>query len=397
MNATNWLEVDLSALAGNLARFGAAMGPAGRICAVVKADAYGLGAVPVARRLVDEGVDLLAVYSPDEARELTSGGIAGPILILMPVRDLGRTDVLYRAAVAGRLQLTVHGEEQLQRVQAIGRQFGTPIGVHVELDSGMSRGGMTPDEAERIIRRVAAMRYVNLVGLFTHPACAATDIAMTHRQMHAMDRLVERCGEAMPSDLIVHFANTHAALRDRKYHRDMLRIGLGLYGYGQADMAGSINGGVADLRPVARWMSRIAHVHAVPSGTPVGYGATFTTWRDSRLGIVPVGYSHGYPRALSNKALVRVGEDLHPAEVRGAISMDQHVIDLTDLPEAAVGTPVEVYANDPSAPNALPALAEAARSSSYELLTRLNPRLTRQYVHGKAPGSPHGAATGSGQ
>jgi len=381
MNATNWLEVDLGALAGNVQRFRAAMDPACRICAVVKADAYGLGVVPVARRLVDEGVNLLAVYSPDEARELTSAGIAAPILILMPVRDLGRTDVLYRAAVAGRLQLTVHSEEQMQQVQAIGRQFGTPIGVHVELDSGMSRGGMTTDEAERIIRHVAPMRYVNLAGLFTHPACASTDIAMTNRQMHAMDRLIDRTGDAIPPDLLVHFANTHAALRDRKYHRSMLRIGLGLYGYGETDMTGSINGGITGLQPVARWMSRIVHVHVVPSGTPVGYGATFTTWRESRLGIVPVGYSHGYPRAVSNKSVVRVGDQLQPAEVRGAISMDQHVIDLTDLPDADVGTPVEVYANEPAAPNALPALADLARSSCYEMLTRLSPRVPRQHVH----------------
>ncbi len=384
MNPTNWLEVDLGALSANLRRLREAAGPGCRVCAVVKADAYGLGAAQVARRLADERVDLLAVYSADEARELATAGIPTPILVLMPVRELARTDALYRAAVAGRLQLTVHSQQQLQQVDAIGKQFGTPLAVHVELDSGMSRGGMTFDEAVETITRIKPMRYVKLAGLFTHPACAATDISMTNRQMHVMDRLIERCGDAIGEDVIIHFANTHAALRDRKYHRDMLRVGLGLYGYGETDMTGSINGGVTGLEPIARWMSRIVHVHSVPSGTPVGYGATFTTWRESRLGIVPVGYSHGYPRSLSNKVVVRVGDQLQPAEVRGAISMDQHVIDLADLPEATVGTPVEVYANDPTAPNALHELAEVARSSCYELLTRLSPRVPRRYIHSAA-------------
>ncbi len=384
MTPTNWLEIDLHALAANLRTIRGAIDPDCRLCAVVKANAYGLGAIPVARRLSDEGVHLLAVYSADEARELAAAGIATPVVILMPIRELDRTDLLYRAAVAGRLQLTVHGAEQLDRVQAIGRQFGTPIGVHVELDSGMSRGGMALDEAEHTIQHIHAMRYVKLAGLFTHPACASTDIAMTNRQMHVMDQLIERCGGAIGPDVLVHLANTHATLRDRKYHRAMLRVGLGLYGYGEADMAGSMTSGIAHLKPTVRWMSRIVHTHTVPSGTPVGYGATFTTYRESRLGIVPVGYSHGYPRALSNKAVVRVGDELAPAEVRGAISMDQHVIDLTEIPDADVGTPVEVYARDPESPNALPVLAEEARSSCYELLTRLSPRVHRQYQHGDA-------------
>lgn len=389
MTPTNWLEIDLGALDSNLRQIRIGIGDS-RICAVVKADGYGLGAVPLAKRLVAGGVKLLAVYSPAEARELATAALPCPILMLMPVEQLDRTDMLYRTAVNERLQFTVHCPSQLQAIDAIGRRFGSPIAVHIEIDSGMSRNGMAPDDAVLLVRQIAQLRYVRLVGLFTHPASASTDMSMTNRQITTLDRVIEACGSALPEDTLIHFANTHAMLRDRKYHRSMVRVGLGMLGYGEAAINGSLHGGISDLKPIVRWMSQIVHTRDLPSGTPVGYGSTFTTYRDSRLGVVPVGYADGYPMALSGKAVVRVGKALVPAPVRGAVNMDQIIIDLTEIPEAHLGTSVEVYSADPDAPNALPALAEAARTHCYELLCRLSARITRRYVTsahaGAAPG-----------
>jgi len=380
MSETSWLEIDLSAVDRNLARVRRAIGPDCGICAVVKADAYGLGAAAIAKRLASQQIDLLAVFSPAQAAELVRMGIPTPLLILMPVDQLERTDSLYRAAVANRLHLTLHGERQLDAVDAIGRQFGIPMPVHLELDSGMSRGGMGFEEAESLLERIAALRYVRLAGLFTHPSSADVDMPMTNRQLHLLDVLIERNAELIPPETFIHFANTPAMLRDRKYHRSMVRIGLGLFGYGQSAMRGSKAGGVEPLEPAVRWMSRVVHVREVPRGTPVGYGGTFRTYRDSRLGLVPVGYADGYPLSLSGRASVRVGEALEPAEIRGALNMDQLIVDLTELPHAGVGSPVEIFSDDPDAPNALPTLASTAKSSCYELLCRLSPRLTRHYV-----------------
>jgi alanine racemase len=382
MISTSWLEIDLGGLDANLAAFGAAAGESVRVCAVVKADAYGLGAVPIARRLGAAGVKLLAVYSLAEARELANVGLPCPILILAPVEQLDRTDILYRAAVNGRLHLTVHSDRQLKAVDRIGRQFGSPMPVHIELDSGMSRGGMAPDEAVATISRIVGQRYVKLVGLFTHPATAEGDAQATDRQMHVLDQVIDRLGEELSDEVIVHFANTYAALRDRRYHRHMLRIGLGLYGYGQAEMVGQDGAGVAPLRPIVRWVSTIVHTRRVGPDTPVGYGATFRTQRQTTLGIVPAGYADGYPLALTGRAAVRVGPARHIAPIRGAVNMDQLVIDLTEAPDAGLGTEVEIYASDTRAVNALPALAEAAQTNCYELLCRLSPRLTRRYITG---------------
>jgi alanine racemase len=384
MAATSWLEIDLSALDANLATFRRAMPEGAGVCAVVKADAYGLGLLPIARRLADRNIEMLAVYSDEEARTLTSAGIARPILVLMPIRQIDRTDVLYRAAVSNRLHLTVHSEKQLEAVERIGMSFGHPMPVHIELDSGMSRGGMSGEEADVVLRRLADMRYVRLAGIFTHPSSARTDLSRTNQQLHQLDQLVERNSDAVDARTLIHFANTYAAMRDAKYHRSMIRIGLGLYGYGEGRIVGSPAAGVVDLQPIVRWMSRIVHIREVPTGTTVGYDGTFTTYRPSRLAIVPLGYGDGYPTALSNRAVVRVGPNLTPADLRGKVNMDQLIIDVTEIPEAQIDTEVEVYSNNPQAPNALDKLAEEIRSHPYELLCRLKPSIVRRLVNAKS-------------
>ncbi len=381
MIETSRIDVDFAALEANLLSIRGILPDDCRICAVVKANGYGLGAVPVAKRLAAAGVGMLAVYDAAQAAELAHSGINVDLLVLMPVTQLSRTDTLYRTAVAGRLHLTVHSLEQIDAVERIGQAFGTPMPVHLEVDTGMSRCGMTVAHAEQALHSLAERRYLRLAGLFTHPASADGNVYDTARQLSAFDGLVERTADCIPNGTAIHFANTHALLRDRAYHKTMVRLGLSLYGYGQHDLApGPVIGALGELRPVMRWLSRIVHTLDVPAGTPVGYGGTFTTWRGSRLGIVPVGYADGYPLSLSNKSVVRVGEQLAPAEVRGKVNMDQLIVDLTTIPDVDIDSEVEVYSDDPAAPNALHVLAEKGQTSCYELLCRLSPKLTRRYV-----------------
>jgi alanine racemase len=385
MSETSWLQIDLSALADNLAAFRRLLPPSGRICAVVKANAYGLGALAVARKLVGAGTEMLGVYCPQQAAELVTAGIHTDLLVMMPVIDLKRTDPLYRLAVEGRLHLTLHSHSQARNIEAIGRRFGCRIPVHLELDSGMSRCGMSMHEAQRFLADLSSYRHLQLAAIFTHPAAADNDPQYTDHQHAQLMQLVEGFKPGDQPHPMIHFANTHAALRDPRYHHDMVRIGLGLYGYGDGTMhaAGEHVDDLPRLRPVLRWMSRIVHVLDVPAHTSVGYNRTYTTGAPARLGLVPLGYADGYPVHLSNRSVVRVGSTLASAPIRGKVNMDQLIVDLTDMPDAAVGSEVEVYSNDPDAPNALPALADAAQTSVYELLCRLSSRLTRKYVLSK--------------
>ncbi len=374
MTPNSTLQINLAAIDANLRVFRHTLPNDTAICAVVKASAYGLGAVPVAKRLSAAGIDLLAVYSPTEARELADAGIPTPVLILQPVDQIFRTDSLYRSAVSGRLQLSIHSPDQLAAVEQIGMTFGTAIPIHIELDTGMARLGMDAHDASQILQKLPAMRYVTLAGFYSHPTSADINPVTTQRQFDDLIKFTGAHGSLLPADTRVHFANTRAALRSNDYHLDMIRTGLGLFGYGDEQSP-------VTLAPAVRWLSHITHVRHVPSSTPVGYHGTFTTWRDSRLGVVPIGHRDGYPVSLSNRGITRVGQDLHEAPVRGEVNMDQVIIDLTDCPDSVtLGSPVEIYADDPAAPNAVPAMARAARTNAYELLARLGAHVPRKHT-----------------
>ena len=180
--------------------------------------------------------------------------------------------------------------------------------------------------------------------------------------------------------MIRHFAGTYAAQRDPKNHYDMVRLGLGLYGYGASESGPGPWAGPFDLKPVLRWTSRIVRLKEVPEGVGVGYNHLFTTKRPTRLAVVPVGYSDGYPLALSNKATVRVGEDQVPCPVVGQVNMDQTIIDVTNVEAVSVGDEVELIGREPGADNELQKLAELAGSNPYEMLCRLSPHIKRRYV-----------------
>ena len=396
MPSTSRITIDLGALDANLKAWRGALEPGCGVCAVVKADAYGLGAVKIARRLVSAGVSFLAVYSMEQAAELVRAGIHCDLLVLMPVDSVDRGDVLYRAAVDGRLHLAVHSADQLERIDAAARQFGIRIGVHVEVNTGMSRCGMPIEEADRVLGEIDRRRFVRLAGLFTHTAGPDTDPAYTHQQHERFEGLLARHADLLRrAEATVHFAGTLAALRDPAYHRSMVRLGLGLYGYGVESMKGETRTDPPPrLSPLVRWTSSIVHTLRVPAGSPVGYHGRYITERDSRLALVPVGHADGYPMSLSDRGVVRIGPELRPAPVRGQVNMDQIIIDVTGLPGADVGAEVELIADDPDAPNALPKLADLAGSSCYEMLCRLSPRLPRRYLSPRpiSPRPTHAAA-----
>jgi alanine racemase len=367
------------------------------LCGVIKKNAYGLGAAALAPRLLQAGCQMLAVYSAQEAEELIKHSVSGPILVLMPVRDLSRTDGLYRHAIAGKLHLSVHD---------LGQRFGMRIPIHLYVDTGMSRAGLSEAELVRLASDLDTWRYVRVAGVYSHLATADSDAAFAQEQRQRFERLIDRVAEVLPQGVMRHLANTCGLMRGPQFHFDLVRVGLGLLGYApdmepddtalgkgrrnkQAALATEDSPLAGLLRPVVRWLSRVVHVQRYESGSPVGYQSTHRLKRPSVLGVVPVGYGDGYPLLLSNRGVVRVqpvgaAEPLAAARVLGCVNMDQIVIDLTELaqdhPDTLLEATVELISADPEAPNALPKLAAMARSHCYEMLCRLSPRLPRRYV-----------------
>jgi alanine racemase len=413
LNAS-FIEINLTAVANNIRLVRQIVGPSCLLCPIVKADAYGLGATRIAKTLLGAGAEMLAVYTPQQATELIQAAIGSPILVLMPVREIDRVDEIYRGLIRGKLHLCVHDEQHLNCLIAIAERFGANIPVHLEVDTGMSRGGCALQEAPAILRRIAAHSRLQLAGLFTHFANAEQDQAMTDQQMLAFDELIEQQADYIPASCLIHAANTFATLRTDRYHKSMVRIGLAWAGFGMESItSGEIIADGQHLQPAITWRSQLVQLRTIPKETSVGYGSRWTASRQSIIGLVPVGYADGYPAGAGQvdrekqRGIVAIEHQhqLHFAPVVGAVNMDQITVDLTDIVaktgQLPIGTPVQLITPDATAPNHLPQLAEVAGTFTHEMMCRLNSRIKRTYYttahleQASAPASGKSAAVPS--
>ncbi|MFK7960432.1 MAG: alanine racemase [Phycisphaerales bacterium] len=424
MDASSRLIIDLGAVADNVRAMRHWLPSQTGFAAVVKADAYGLGAVPVARTVARAGASLLAVYDAAEAVELFEAGVPARVMILGPllrdvVDDWGDDSAdgpVTAAAAAGRIHLTVHGNRELDVAGALAARGARAVPVHVEVDTGMSRGGCPPTETPRLIDRILRSPDLALAGVFTH--MAEPDDAESVDEQLEIFRAVTSALPPLPGSCRIHVANTRTVLRRPRLAADLVRCGQALSGFGavEASVDGTLSGPAQPrLKRAVRWVSRIARVREIEPGTTVGYGRRWTARRRTRLGLIPVGYADGYPRPLAETdaggasiARVGVGIDANTgiasgsasasasadgprayAPVVGAISMDQLTIDLTDVADAdaQVGAAVELFGHRPDAPNDIAALAHAAGTTHYELLCRLGPRVARAYAEAPAAGA----------
>ncbi|MHC4989585.1 MAG: alanine racemase [Planctomycetota bacterium] len=397
MSSQSVLEINLAAIDHNMRVLRDMVGDECAICPIVKADAYGLGARRVGRRLEASGASMLAVYTPDQAADLFAGAIGLPVLVLMPVSEIDRVGELYRALVCERLHLTVHGPRQAGELVGLAERFGTRIPVHLEVDTGMCRAGCALDEAPTLLRRLLDEPRLVLRGLFTHFASSNRDDPRTDEQLARFDQLLEGYADLLPADCIVHAANTCATIRHSRFHKSMVRVGMAWAGFGAELAEGRVSPDAERLRPVVRWCSRLIHLKRVAPGERVGYGQSWTARRKSLIGLVPAGYADGYPPALGGTdAQRRRGQvsvltsvkdrDRGYAPVIGAVNMDQITVDLTSLERAGadlrVGMPVELLSVAPEAPNCLTELAATARMLPHALLCGLSPTVPRDYVEG---------------
>jgi len=367
-----WAEIDLDALAHNY-RLLRSLAPEAKFLGLVKADAYGHGAVPVARKLQELGADMLAVACLAEAEELRRGGVAIPILCL------GLTPVEYaERLLAADVTQTVEDLESGKALSAAAVRAGKRLKIHVKLDTGMGRLGFVWGERDNAdvladMTALCALPGLEAEGLFTHFSDADGSEEYTLRQKRRLEEAIGALKRAGHEFKIYHCAASAAVLNYPYSSMDMIRPGIALYGYCPAP--GMKNPG---LKPVMTVKSRIAAVRTLPAGSCISYGRTATLDRISRLAVVPIGYGDGYPRVLSNRMHMLIHGV--PCPIVGRICMDMCMADVTGLPEVSAGDIAAVYN-----PGLTERAAEQAGTIVYELLCRLAPRVPRVYLDRPGP------------
>ena len=334
--------------------------------AVVKANGYGHGAVPAARAALEGGATWLGVSSVQEGVELRKAGITQPIL------NLGYTPpAALSAAIAAKLALTVYDRHGLSLL----KMAGTEIAVHVKVDTGMHRLGAEPAEAVRLAREVHDDPNLRLDGFWTHFADADADLAFTRRQLDAFLEARAALIRQGVTGFLSHAANSAGLLRLPESRLDLVRAGLIIYGVRPvrdwSDLAG--------LRPALSWRTVVTNLVSVPPGDSVGYGRRFRAERaPARIATIAVGYADGLHRLSSGRATALVRGRKVP--MAGTISMDQAALDVTSLPEVAVGDLVTLIGQDGSSCQTADDLAEAAQTIAYEVLCAISGRVQRRYL-----------------
>ncbi len=368
-------EISASAVRHNLRLIRDHVGTGVLICAVVKADAYGHGLDALLPVIAHEA-DWLAVATPAEALELRRRGYDGATLVFFSPgaeQQPPAPRAALRELIASGVTLTVTHPGEVPAISSAADAAGRPADVHLKIDTGMGRGGVPLDGAPALAEAVRHAEGVRLTGLYTHFATAdEADKGFAREQFDRFVFAADACGET--KGLLLHAANSAATIDLPETHLDMVRPGIAVYGYQPSDQMQRR----LPLRPALRLTGPLMQVKSVPAGSGCGYGLAYTFDRPSRLGLVPAGYADGYLRSLSNAAVVRV-RGCH-APVRGRVSMDQTIIDLTDIPEARPGDEVEIISADPAEAHSVEGLARLAGTIPYEVTCRLGRRVHRVLV-----------------
>jgi alanine racemase len=365
-----WAEIDLAALERNLRLIRAALPPHMRYVAVVKADAYGHGLPQVATRLMHAGADLFGVANIAEAAALRELGPGWPILVLSPL--LPDED---RFLAEHDLAATISTPEEVDRFDAAGRAAGRPIDVHLKLDTGLGRLGVWHEEAAALHARIAAARHLRLAGIFTHFASPDDDPAFTTEQRRRFLAALAGFPGLRPADLFIH-ADNSAGIETMPGASPFNAVRVGLLQFGVLPQARSLLAAVR-TEPVCSFRTRIGIVKSLPRGTTVSYGRTHTLARDTVTAVLCAGYGDGLPRAASNRAQVLVGGRRCP--VLGRVTMDQTVVDVTEVPGAACGDEVVLIGRQQGAEITVTEFSRWADTIPWETLCSITKRVPRVY------------------
>lgn len=363
-----WAEVDLDAVKENVLNIKKGLNEGVKTCAVIKADGYGHGAVPIAKKLKND-VDCFAVATFDEATNLRNHDIDLPILCLGYIHVENT-----QYAVRSQIRMTVFDLEMAERIDEFARDIDGTAKVHIKVDTGMSRIGFAPtEESMDIIEKIYNMNNIEVEGIFTHFAEAdSDDLTSTAKQL---DTFKKFCGALEAKGIhipVKHCSNSAAATQMSEANMDMVRLGISIYGLYPSEYVHQIT-----LKPALSLHSHVVMVKTIEAGTSVSYGATFTAEKSTVVATIPVGYADGYYRSLSNKGSVLINGKRAP--IIGRVCMDQFMVDVTDIPDVHRDTRVTLIGKDGDEEITMEEISELAGSFNYEFACDIGKRVPRVF------------------
>lgn len=374
-------DINLDAIVHNAKTIKEQLKQGVKLAAVIKADGYGHGALPVAMT-VDQYADWYAVSNIEEALELRGGGITKPILTLGYTAPLQLPE-----AIRNRITLTLCDRESAEEISQAASQIGLSAEVHIKVDTGMGRIGFPAEESfSAQVAEAVKLPNIAVTGIYTHFARAdEAGTEATAVQFEKFIRFIDAMELHGITGLLRHAENSAAILRFPEYQLDMVRLGISLYGMSPSDDV--VPSGV-ELQPAMEIKSHVAFLKTVPEGTPIGYNATFVTTKPRRIATVPVGYGDGYPRALSNCGRVLVHGRSVP--IVGRVCMDQMMIDVSDVPEVMRGDTVTLMGVEGKEKITAEEIGALSHSFHYEMVCNVGKRIPRVYYKkGEAIGARH--------
>lgn len=376
-----WAEIDLDAVAHNFSAVRAATHPGAAVCCVVKADAYGHGAVQISKELETLGADCFAVSNLEEALQLRLSGISRPIIVLgfTPAEEAKRL-------AENNISQCVYSTEYASELSRCAREANITVKIHIKIDTGMSRLGfyfqdINRDEAAvQEVLDVCALPGLYPEGIFTHFAVSddgSNGDAFTMRQFGCFKEMIETLLREGVSFDVRHCANSAALFDYPLSHLDMVRAGIVIYGL----MPSNELRNRPNLRPVLSLKSVVSHVKTLQPGATVSYGRAFTAEREMKAATVPVGYADGYPRSLSTGG-AQVLINGHRCRILGRVCMDQLMVDVTELDSVKIGDTVTLIGRDGNEEITADELAEREGTINYEVICGLSKRVPRVYLRG---------------
>lgn len=361
-----WAEVNLGNLAYNFQQVKKSIKPGTKIMVCVKADAYGHGLIPVAKKLASCQVDYLSVASIDEAIKLRNAKVKLPILVLGMILKKD-TLPLFKYNIIP----TVCTQDMAEALNRQGRWQGKAIKIHIKVDTGMGRIGILHRDVLEFIKNISRLKFINIEGIFTHLACADTDKGFTHYQIDLFNRLkieLDNLGIDIP---LVHAANSLGVVDYPNSHFNMVRPGLVIYGLYPKENLG------IKLKPVLSLKTRIVYFKRVPKGFGISYGHTYVTKKETTIVTLPIGYGDGYPRNLSNKAPVLISG--RRFKISGRVCMDQIMVDIGNYP-AKIGEVAVLIGSQAKNKITAEELAGLGDTIPYEIVCGLGSRVPRIYT-----------------